>query len=235
MTSIIAQTHAGISITSYLYNTTAVSVLLYIAQLVPLPQNFGFAERSAMNNVLHLATNAFTFNTYYSIPLGGGPKLYSASAAALASMFRMSWNTRHIWQAWKAQLMQISHDALPMTQWSNGHFYQEFWDSEPISCNLNHAWLGFPGNKRFSHAVARARDHLLSEPSCETSVQAKAHKCLVQVGFPKDLQAHVSKHFSQFLGAHVGSQGSLDLTECFTSMWKLRKHEAMQVIKTWCV
>ena len=76
-----------------------------------------------MNNVLHLATNAFTFNTYYSIPLGGGPKLYSASAAALASMFRMSWNTRHIWQAWKAQLMQ-----LPMSQCMNGRFSSEFWD-----------------------------------------------------------------------------------------------------------
>ena len=170
-------TFPAISITSYLYNTTAVSVLLYIAQLMPLPHNFGFVERTAMNNVLHLATNAFTFNTYFSLPLGGGPKLYSASAAALASMFRMAWSTRHLWQAWTPQLMQIAQEALPIVRWSNGHFSPDFWDSEPIVCNLNQAWLGFPDQKRFTHAVAAARETAASSPIAPGAHAHHAMEC----------------------------------------------------------
>ena len=103
----IANAHAAVSITSALHNTRAVSVLLYIAQLIPLPAKFGFTERKAMTALLHLCTNSFTYNSFYSLPLAGGPKLYCATAAALASRFRMAWNTRHLWQEWKRQLSPL--------------------------------------------------------------------------------------------------------------------------------
>ena len=86
----------------------------------------------------------------------------------------------------------------------NGYFSFAFWDSEPIATNLNQAWLGFPELERFKLAALEVRDDLLQAPqslSKKLPIQAKAYKCLVQVGFPNDLEAHVSKHFFQFLGA----------------------------------
>ena len=55
----------------------------------------------------------------------------------------------------------------------------------------------------------------------------------MQVGFPNDLQKHVSKHIFKFIGLEVEKHACLDLADCFKHMRKLRKHEAMQVIKTW--
>ena len=120
----------------------------------------------------------------------------------------------------------------------------DFIQYRPLYCNtsggkthLNQAWLGFPELKRFKLATLEARDHLLQAPPTllkKLPIQAKAYKCLVQVGFPNDLEAHVSKHFFQFMGADVGRHACLDLTDCFKAMRSLRKHESMQIIKTWC-
>ena len=105
-----------------------------------------------------------------------------------------------------------------------------------MAINLDQAWQGFPNETRFKLAALEARDHLLSLSSTQKNlpIQATAYKSLMQVGFPNDIQAHVSKHLFQYLGVDVDKHTCLDLSECFKQMRKLRKHEAMQVMKTWC-
>ena len=84
------------------------------------------------------------------------------------------------------------------------------------------------------------RDHHLlqlsssSPPPKKLPIQATAYKSLMQIGFPNDIQAHVSKHIFQYIGADVDKNATLDLADCFKCLRNLRKHEAMQVIKTWC-
>ena len=119
------------------------------------------------------------------------------------------------------------------------HPNTDFWDSTPMAINLDQAWQGYPNEKRFRLGTLEARDQLLqlaasSSPPHKLPIQATAYKSLMQIGFPNDIQAHVSKHIFQFAGTDGDANASLDLTASFMFLRKLRKHEAMQVIKTWC-
>ena len=72
-----------------------------------------------------------------------------------------------------------------------------------------------------------------SAPPKKQQIQAIAYKHIFEAGFPNDLQAHVSKHVFKMLGADADSAAQFALDDTFKAMRKLRKHEAMQVIKTW--
>ena len=60
------------------------------------------------------------------------------------------------------------------------------------------------------------------------------YKHIFETGFHNDLQAHVSKHILRFLKAERDTAVIFDMTVTFKALRTLRKHEAMQVVKTWC-
>ena len=122
-----------------------------------------------------------------------------------------------------------------MSLWMNGVYSPDFWDSPPIAINLDEAWQGYPNELRFKHAILRTRDQLLKD-SCSHKtlhIQRDAYSSLVQAGFRNDLKAHASKHVLDMLGLD-GKQLSFNMDGTFKAMRKIRKHEAMQVVKTWC-
>ena len=60
----IGSVHAPISISTYLYNISAVSVLLYVSQVCTIPKIVERAERVAIHQIWHFATNALTTASY---------------------------------------------------------------------------------------------------------------------------------------------------------------------------
>ena len=69
--------------------------------------------------------------------------------------------------------------------------------------------------------------------SCK-GVQKIAYKHIFNCGFPNDLQAHVSKHIHQLISSFCDREATFDLRDTCKALRSMRKHEAMQVIKTWC-
>ena len=57
---------------------------------------------------------------------------------------------------------------------------------------------------------------------------------MMQIGFPNDLQQHVSNHILKFVGVLLDPCASLTLSGPFKIMRTFRKHEATQILKTWC-
>ena len=84
----IGSTHAPLSISTYLYNVHAVSVLLYVAQLCSIPKDLRKLEKRAIHQIWHFATNALTTNSYLNLFEYGAPKLKSVICSTMASQFR---------------------------------------------------------------------------------------------------------------------------------------------------
>ena len=71
----IASAGASVSITSYSYNVRAVPVLMYKAQLVPLPENAAMVERNALHKIMKLARSSLRDADFYNLEDSGGPRL----------------------------------------------------------------------------------------------------------------------------------------------------------------
>ena len=69
----IGGVHAPASISAVLYNRDAVAVLMYKAQLCALPLDIKKIETTAIQTVLHVATNALTINAFLNLPHVGVP------------------------------------------------------------------------------------------------------------------------------------------------------------------
>ena len=65
------------------------------------------------------------------------------------------------------------------------------------------------------------------------SIQKEAYASLIAMGFPNDLQKHASEHICRLTGLD-SDQIEFNMESTFKAMRKIRKHEAMQVVKTWC-
>ena len=60
----IGATHAPFNISAYMYNSKAVSVLAYKAQLIPPPARTQQSERGALSTITHFATNSVTVKDF---------------------------------------------------------------------------------------------------------------------------------------------------------------------------
>ncbi len=139
----ISSAQPAVSIASYTYNVRAVPVLAYVAQLCFLPCNFQQTERSAMQAVLRLATNAFSHSDFFAIQDLGGPSMRSALVTAFASMYRTAISTISCWRAWVPQSTDAAFQSLPLSSWWCGFFWPDFWGSRPLAFNLQEAAGGF--------------------------------------------------------------------------------------------
>ena len=152
----ISKTHSPVSINTYLFNTSCVSVLLYKAQLMQLPSNFGYTERAAMHAVFHLATNSLDHASFFALSRAGGPRIRSALVSSRAALFRTAYNTKGIWTEWNRQLHSIASECLPISAWTKGIVSLRCWDTPPFSHNLEQAFKGFPGEPLWAPGAAAA-------------------------------------------------------------------------------
>ena len=69
----IYNSKAGISVAAYVYNSRAVPVTSYVAQLCPLPPSARHLERVALHRITHMATNAIPTRDFSTSIKVGGP------------------------------------------------------------------------------------------------------------------------------------------------------------------
>ncbi len=84
----IYQSGAAISISAYTYNVCVLPVMLYVAQLVPLPREAKGAERKALYQVTHFAGSSLNLSAFFHLDSVGGPKLRSLESSAREAMMR---------------------------------------------------------------------------------------------------------------------------------------------------
>ena len=89
----IANLHAPTSVSISLYNSHAVSLINYVAQLVPLPVRFATTERRALFKLLHLATSAVSGSDLFNLYKFNQIPIRSCVATAHASMIRTALST----------------------------------------------------------------------------------------------------------------------------------------------
>jgi hypothetical protein len=146
----IGATHAPFNISAYMYNSKAVSVLAYKAQLIPPPARTQQSERGALSTITHFATNSLTVKEFFNMQTLGCTKIQSIDCLAAASMLRFALSSHRSWVEWVRQLRVVAREALPLRHVFSGILSPDFWDSRPIALNLETAWQEAARHKWFT-------------------------------------------------------------------------------------
>ena len=195
-----------------------------------------------MNTILHTATNSFSHSDFLNLSEAGCPVLRSALVTTIASMYRTATVTLAHWPEWKAQIQEAAFLSLPVARISQGKPYCEFWDGPPIALTLGDAAGCFPGSARWASGARGARleiDEKRVAPvtggacSKRTQVQAIAYRHLLMNAFPPTLQVTVLKRLKKWSLVDPSQSSIPEFAAACTHLKKLRKHDAMTVIKTW--
>ena len=156
-------------------------------------------------------------------------------AVGAATIFRTAVQTLRQWPEWKKQLILAAQTSLPMVRWSQGLFYPEFWDSQAIAFNLDHAYRCFPGDRWAAGARSTFDEITKAEITSKTQIQGLAYTNLVECSFANDLESIVSTRLIKMFGLAWNHNAGMDFQfkDACNILRSLRKHDAMQVIKTW--
>jgi len=238
----IGSIHAPISISAYLYNTHAVSVLQYVAQFRELPAQMFEAERVALHRILHFATNALTRNCFLNLHRLGGPSLRSVQCVGRAALFNSSMRFKSTWEAWLGQLRQAVLDHGTLMEIQQCVLSPSFWDSLPMAASLEAAFSGWPKEEGFCAPIHSAKAEItevlgtqvpsfaLTSNPHKVSVQAIAYRHLFDVLHPDDNLKILSRRLHSILGIFC-AEGWLDAVT--PTLEKLKCYEAIQVLRTW--
>ena len=234
-----------------LFNTNAIPVLLYKAQLTALPQHFAQVVRTGINTVLHIATNAFSHLALHTLYEVGGPKVTDAGAAARAALFRTAAKTCPTWPIWVRQLRESASNRCSLGVLGAAGVSLPFWDTQPFALQLEDAWLGFPSDKVWAPGGARLLTHMQQlfvdtqhtpqrgQPKPGNlpikSIQKLAYACLVhrQSSERSDIFEIVSRRIAKWLGYNPTEFVLSQFILATSLLRKMRCHEAMQIVKTW--
>ena len=133
------------------YNSRALSVLGYVAQLTPPPECFKVSELRMANKVLRLATNSFDTDCVHQLEVLGGPRLPRPLAYVIACITRASIKTFDGFELQHSSLVDAVFKNESLAQSSHFNAIPEGWDSPAYASNLSLACSGrladtyFPG------------------------------------------------------------------------------------------
>jgi len=238
----IGSTHAPISISAYLYNTQAVSVLQYVAQFRELPKHMMEAERVALHRILHFATNALTRNGFLNLHRLGGPSLRSVQCTCRAALFNSSVRFKSTWEAWMAQLQKALLDHGTLMEIHECLLSPSFWDSLPMAASLEAAFTGWPKEDGFCGPIQTTMEEItevlgtqvssfaLTSSPRKAPVQAIAYRNLFESLHPDDNLKILSRRLHSTLGIFC-VEGWLD--DVTPTLRKLKCYEVVQVLRTW--
>ena len=243
----IGDAHPAVKVASHLYNMQATPVLMYLAQLAFLPKGFEAKVRSAMQAVLHVATNALDHANYFNLVSLGGPLLVSISTAARSAMIRFAIKSPHAWTNWKLVLQTAALEHLTARDYVLGNTSPCFWDSPAFAMNLASAFNGFSGDPSWSShgrlAIdaalnASGRQDFLSGPvRFNFRLQGLLYGIMCKSKFPDSICSLIEKRIlaiTCFDPANlIGSTIAEQVGHSMPILTSLRTHEAFQIIRTW--
>ena len=224
------------------YNQDTASVLMYLAQLSPLPPNFQQIERTGLFTIYHIATNSMTLPTLLRLAEAGGPSPTNIGAAAKASMFRMAAKTCPCWQNWMKQLRSSVQFNGTLRMAAMDELSSNIWDSKPFCENLEDAWLGYPSDTFWSPSGAKLygpyRESMLPRVSIPgvaylPKLQRFAYKILHAQSGKTHLYETVCSRVEKWLGCCPIEVVPDQFSHACSLLRTMRCHESMQVIKTW--
>jgi len=240
----IGSVHAPLSISSLLYNSHAVSLMPYVAQVCSIPDKLKRLERLAIHKIWHFATNAMTSASYLNLHITGVPKLRSVICSTKAAQFRAAWKFKSTWQQWLQQLKTTAESYASLSVLAQDKLTPLFWDTVPVSVVLSEAWeggkTGSPG-RRVASAIKsdimsiEAQRPILNRTGFarvhpKLAVQSLAHEQYMKYLYPSDIESVLVRRLQKILGARF-VPGSLQ--PALSALSGLRPFQAMQVIKTW--
>jgi len=144
---------ASINMNTYDYNSRALPVLSYVAQLVPLPASFAMEQRRALHVVHHAPFNTFAHSELFQVSHFGLPVPRCGIAATASALMRAALKTVTHWQDWIPQMHQVTLEHISTRALLPGGplLYPRFWDAPSFAENLQWAARGF-----FSHPELHA-------------------------------------------------------------------------------
>jgi len=241
----IRHSRASININTYSYNIQALPVTAYQAQLLHLPKEYALLERVAMHTVLRMHINAMRHGDFFQLPLLGGPKLRSLTAACAATLFRTSCKTVTSWRQWVSQLDVAAKEFLPIGQYLQGRRSHHIWDTQPIAITLQDAFLGYPCDDRWAPATSQLLCELTMDNNgvaplpgdtflCEKTIQKLIYCKFMKMHFASDIRMTIrTRLIDLFAPFTLDFENSIDLDACFTLLRKMPAGKAVTVLKTW--
>jgi len=118
------------------YSSKAVSVLGYVAQLIPPPANIDSIELGAMNKVGHMATNSISRKAFHYISEQLGLGARSLKATLQASLLRTALATCSDFGPSLSLLHDSALECMPVKAVISGGLSPFGWDSSAIVHNL---------------------------------------------------------------------------------------------------
>jgi hypothetical protein len=236
----IALLEAPIQVKAYLYNTHAIPVLQYIAQLLPIPRLFIQVELGLLHKMLHLPNNAFPLKAMQSFHLLGGPALSAVSCTSTAARIRASVVTLTGWKTHLDILKRVVELHMPTDQYVQGHRHAQHYTRPPIVYYIEAASELQADPKNLldyqsiipRHKKNEIGDVLQDDPR---GLQGRIYKIMMQDRFTKlDWAALFMTRLRKWLPtAYHIDLSFIEWDQVFTVMKTLGSQHCMNLIKTW--
>jgi hypothetical protein len=237
----IAHARAPASITAYTYNSKAVPVLSYVAQLLPLPSYALKCERNALHSITHMATNAYTFSDFFGLSQFGAPVFRCIQAQAHAALTRAAIASVPHWPQWKRQLWLAASQSLSLADIAAERHSPTFWDTEAIAVHLSNAYSSFPRSDNFQTAVSTALGTVCNSivPTDPKDfppthkLQAVVYKSILQSAVVSDPSSTILRRVRDLFAPYDTTVAESEIHKAKSLLRRLRKAEALMVLKTW--
>ena len=153
-----------------------------------------------------------------------------------AALYRSASNTVLCWPGWCRQLKAAAQEALPVSRWTQGHFYPKFWDSTPFACNLEGASLGFTCDAKLTEGINSAlREIQIRGNDTRDSLQKVVYKHLLISSFRVHcVQETILKRVSSIFKPYDLHDTGINIHSALSMCSRFRKHDVMRILKTWC-
>jgi len=233
--NMISNTHSPTSTSIHLYNTHCVSLLGYVAQLVPLPQSFEAIERKAIHKMLHLATNSMTVNEFMHLDKFNLLPIKSCKVSCLSAQIRCAQSTLPFFEEWLPSIHSLSMQVLPISQIATGASSPAFWDSVPFAVNLKSARSGFPEltnvNKGFSEAMQEVSS--AHRNKTKPKLQKILYKHLLPSIYPLSTSHLIAKRARDLAPAQADDVDLQQIEAACSLLRKLPHYACSHIVKTW--
>ena len=151
---------------AHVYNQKAVSVLGYVAQLVPPPSDIDHHERHIIHKILHIP-HSMSSDRIFNLSDLNGPMFKSISVLCNSAMFRTAFSTISGWSELVDGLRQAACESLPARVALSSSFWLDWWDSQPMAVSLTNAFECSSGKPEVDTALRITKVELSS--GCSSS------------------------------------------------------------------
>ena len=126
---LIAEARAAPSVGVVLYNSRALPVLAYVAQLLPAPPDLLTLEMHAARCVWHVPGAVLSAAMAASLKQVGLPLFRSASALCAGALAPTALGGKVVWEPLWEDLVRVAEANLPMIRIMTNHPWPSHWQS----------------------------------------------------------------------------------------------------------